>query len=305
MEEAKHGEGAVETVLVEGYFNANRYPVNIMSPALGINVTVPSRGYLMSRDGRKINDPRLEELIGPGRLSREMSNEPVPLVAVVMPGVGTGPRTVYHSPVQSRPLRPSTIPAAGRDDKIPPAQTIPQTHLDKVAREAGGGGPIQVLSIQEAERRGLFGRPARTPVRPVAPTPPPTNPSSDTTEPVAETTVPPAAAPVLKSAHNPNKDVPAHSLTQETEQAPVSAAELMAPAAPGAGAIRTLRQDAPPIDPALIPAPTSRPQERGNSRPRPIRPKPTASAPPIGGEHGEVTGMPDLPSEVVQPPGTV
>jgi hypothetical protein len=68
------------TTNVLGYFNNNPWPVHIAISQLGISIHLDQRGhYVADRQGHKINDPILDQYVGPGQLDREVSNQPVPV----------------------------------------------------------------------------------------------------------------------------------------------------------------------------------------------------------------------------------
>jgi hypothetical protein len=83
-----------QTTNVVGYFNSNPWPVHIAISALGISLHIPNRGeYVKDAEGNKVNDPILEQYVGPGQLSRETSSTPIPIRMFVRPGLHPEVRT--------------------------------------------------------------------------------------------------------------------------------------------------------------------------------------------------------------------
>lgn len=79
-----------QTTNVVGYFNSNPWPVHIAISSLGISLHIPNRGEFVKDDkGNKVNDPILEQYVGPGQLSRETSSTPVPVRMFIRPGAPT------------------------------------------------------------------------------------------------------------------------------------------------------------------------------------------------------------------------
>lgn len=75
-----------QTTNVVGYFNSNPWPVHIAISALGISLHIPNRGeFVKDGEGNKVNDPILEQYVGPGQLSRETSASPVPIRMFIRP----------------------------------------------------------------------------------------------------------------------------------------------------------------------------------------------------------------------------
>lgn len=60
---------------VLGYFNQQKWPVHVHISAVNLSVQLPPKAYLVDRQGRKVNDPRLEVCVGPNGLSREYTQE--------------------------------------------------------------------------------------------------------------------------------------------------------------------------------------------------------------------------------------
>jgi hypothetical protein len=71
------------TTNVKGYFNPNPYRINVSISEPGIFVQLNPMEFILERGtGRKINDPILDKYVGYKMLSPEISNKPVPVIAI-------------------------------------------------------------------------------------------------------------------------------------------------------------------------------------------------------------------------------
>jgi hypothetical protein len=71
------------TTNVKGFFNPNSYRINVSIPDLGVLVQLNPMEFILERGtGRKINDPILDKYVGYKMLSAEISDTPVPVVAI-------------------------------------------------------------------------------------------------------------------------------------------------------------------------------------------------------------------------------
>lgn len=134
------------TTLVLGYFNKHNYPINVNSESLGISVGVPAKGWVVDREGRKINDPRLDAFCRAG-LVKEFSTTPVPLVLLNPPQPPPG--------VGSIPVRGQTATDLQRTPQ-PPKGALPVS-----ATNPANAVPITAMSIEEARRRGIISAPTK------------------------------------------------------------------------------------------------------------------------------------------------
>ena len=190
----------VKTTDIVGYFNGNKYPLNINSNALGLNLTLGPGTYLKDRSGRYINDPRIAEqhLCDIGGLTRELSKVgKVPINALVTPsdlpppptpaGGSTNRTGVSGFAVTAAPLHPHVPPAADGRKTVTPSPTRDQ--LKQVAAEANlavqNSGAVKAMTIEDFNRvaaeanrqtRGQQpsnpqGSPGVKPGAPAAPTP--------------------------------------------------------------------------------------------------------------------------------------
>lgn len=137
---------ASSTVL--GYFNPHSFNVSIASEQLGINVVVPGKQYLTDREGRKINDERLDSFARGGLLVKEFSPTPVPRVVLrttVVP-VSAATAVAVRAPVAG-----TILPPGGKvqlpQPSVPPGQP------------PSGAPSVGAMTIEQAQRQGLIARP--------------------------------------------------------------------------------------------------------------------------------------------------
>lgn len=136
------------TTKVLGYFNPNNWPINIMISELGgMSVVLQQKGhYVLAADGKKINDPILEQHVGVHGLAREMSAKEVPIHYI--------PR-----PVTSKPSASPVSEAAGFV-KGPNGQIMPvlKSAVEYVTAEAlpMNGVPVVGMTVEMARRLKLI-----------------------------------------------------------------------------------------------------------------------------------------------------
>ena len=66
-----------KTTNVSGYFNAERWPIQLVLPGHKITLTLKPGDFILDRKGRKINDPYFETFADSAQLAREISKTPV------------------------------------------------------------------------------------------------------------------------------------------------------------------------------------------------------------------------------------
>jgi hypothetical protein len=157
------------TTLVTGYFNGNKYDLNFNAAVLGINVTLGKGAFLKDRQGRKINDPRLDEYVIPGCLSKELGETPVEIVGLIVPQIiiegvpQTGKPNVGVFPVHAdyrKPVLPKGF-AKQNEMTTPEPMSPPQAVLDNVARTAQatsnpGGSSVKAYTVEYAKSHGII-----------------------------------------------------------------------------------------------------------------------------------------------------
>jgi len=133
------------TTNIVGFFNPHAFPVHIAVSEFNISFTLTNRGeYIVDPTGRKINDPIFERYVSPNGLAREMSENPVPVLAVALR---------EHTPASSLGF------TATQDMKKGPGDTVEHVFRPQVATVASvpamNTNPIGAMSMDEARRRGL------------------------------------------------------------------------------------------------------------------------------------------------------
>jgi hypothetical protein len=176
-----------KTTSVTGYFNSNNYRIAIRSAAIGVNVTLLEGEFVKDREGKKINDPRLDAfLLTPGGLAKEIG-DPVPIrLLSTESGSGVGITAAPYKP-QPMPVKRTSTPNQGMarlpshalitDRPIPPRPALP----------APMGSP------------GFSGGPVKNPVFRPGVTPPGINPAVRAYNSVAES----ERLGVIQRAHRP------------------------------------------------------------------------------------------------------
>jgi hypothetical protein len=142
------------TTKVLGYFNPNPWPIHIMISELGgMSVVLQQKGhYVLSSDGKKINDPILEKHVGANGLAREMAVKEVPINFI--------PR-----PVMARQSASPVLEATGFV-KGPNGQVLPvlKSNVDIVGSPDElpmNGVPVVGMTREMAEKLKLI-KPTRT-----------------------------------------------------------------------------------------------------------------------------------------------
>lgn len=140
---------------VVGYYNGNRWPIQIVASKFNITLTLKPGEYILDRAGRKINDPYFEVFVTNKQLHKEVSEAQVPLISVPVvtaPAAATG--------YQANPVRAVTQwtrDARGVRQPVltqPAPETLPTPTLP-AAVVASASESVTPMSMEEARRRGL------------------------------------------------------------------------------------------------------------------------------------------------------
>lgn len=191
---------------VIGYFNPHSWPVNITSSRLGLNMTVKAKQYVLDRDDKKINDPRLEPYVGAKMLAKELSQTPVSIRWI---GSGLGGPQVAMSPASGFSAS-NEIPQKSPTGGVIPMRPGP-------VMPPGEGNPVRGMTIEEAKRLGLV----RQTIRVVD------GPPDDALNPRSA-----EAAPVISVAHDiPDKRAKQVAAKAQVNVTPGSIAESLSKAA--------------------------------------------------------------------------
>ncbi len=151
-----------EQTYVTGYFNPNKFPISLNSPKVGVSTVLPPSAFVMDRNRVKINDPALEQFVGPGRLSRETSKVAVPIRRI---GTPAGAPVTKSNPVTPLPPSPRIVDQDRRPNATTPISRGPGhaviTGGSRVVNPdvtANGRPVVMGMSIAEAEAKGYLGR---------------------------------------------------------------------------------------------------------------------------------------------------
>jgi hypothetical protein len=267
-----------ERTNVTGYFNPHAFPISLNSPSIGLVQVIKPGGFVVDRQGIKINDPQLDRFVGQNRLSRETTTatDGVAVRRLAKPGE----RPASQSSVIAVPASPAVHSRDNRPNAVTPITRAPGHALisdrkmtvvnpDTTGKESAPRPVVSARTIAEAEKLGYLGR-ARPTVdnldklsvlgstavaarKAQGNLPSPTISASPTTDgisnPVEETTVdvePVTAAQLLKDAGVPPRQAPA-------------------PAEPVQPVAESVELPAPQLDevPAPSPVPAAKPASRG------------------------------------------
>lgn len=188
-----------DTTHTIGYYNGNRWPIQLVISKLNITLTLEPGKYVLDRQGRKINDPYFEVFANNKQLHREISQTPVPII--VIPEV-TAPTTPAPptNPVRAvtqwtrdakgirQPVLTEAAPQPAQPAALPPAVV------------ASASESVRPMSMEEARARGFVRK-----VREV----PEDYGVNDTTG------LPPSGIPKMKYAIDPSVNKPAPPLPKE------------------------------------------------------------------------------------------
>ncbi len=179
-----------EGKFVSGYYNANRWPIQLVISRLNITLHLNPGEFILDKQGRKINDPFFEAYAKNKQLAREMSDTATPVinVPVITAAVsastydGHSVHAVTEFKTDSKGVRQPVMPKA-----------VPQTD-QSINKPAFHG-----MSMDEARRAGLVKKVREVPEDYGTPdnnssTPPPAPPmriAMDTDQPARPQNLPP------------------------------------------------------------------------------------------------------------------
>jgi len=140
-------KSAVHTTHVCGFYNAAKWPIQLVISKLSLTLHLKPGEYILDRSGRKINDPFFESY---PQLKKEISDEPVPLIAV--PEVTPASVTRNNSPVWGTSKFKMSADGVRRPSLPPPV-------AEEAQQDASvGADPVRGMSMEEARRLGLARR---------------------------------------------------------------------------------------------------------------------------------------------------
>ena len=264
------------TTTVVGYYNGNRWPIQLVISKLNITLTLEPGKYVLDRQGRKINDPYFEVFANNKQLHREVTTKEVPIIAI--PEV-TGTTTPS---AQTNPVRAVTSWTRDERGVRQPVLNEPTGGTElPAAVVASASASVQPMSMEEARKRGLVRK-----VREV----PADYGVNDTTG------LPPGGIPKMRYSIDPGVNRPATPLPREMLALPKddpsnpARSQLMAGLSQGSAAPPPEEASSNPFaNTAVVNAPPNSPIMAGT--PAPIM----ESEPAMEAEDPEPMPQPDVP----------
>lgn len=189
------------TTNVVGYYNGERWPIQLVVSKFNVTLTLKPGEYVLDRAGRKINDPFFEAFVANKQLRRETSETPVPYITIPAVNAAAAP-----SP-QANPVRAVTQWSRDSRGVRMPVLTQPQPPAPVAQPEAlppavlaSANESVRPMTMEEARRAGLVRK-----VREV----PEDYGVNDTTG------LPPSNIPRMKVAMDPSMNKPVAPLNRE------------------------------------------------------------------------------------------
>lgn len=149
------------TTNVSGYYNGNRYSIQLVISKLNITLTLKPGEYIMDRQKRKINDPYFEKYVNSKQLHKETSEKQVPLI--IIPEVtNTGIVTQPNNPVRAvstwtRDNKGHRQPVLTQPEPAAPVRAESVAELPAVVVSSSHSS-VTPMSMDEARRLGHAGR---------------------------------------------------------------------------------------------------------------------------------------------------
>ena len=129
-----------------GYFNGNKWPIQLVISKLSITLHLQPGEYILDRQGRKINDPFFEVYANGKQLQRETSDKAVPIIRVPQVSTSVTPRSDGHS------VRTVTDFKEDKNGVRQPVMPAPM----KVPEQAVNKPSVVAMSMEEARKSGLI-----------------------------------------------------------------------------------------------------------------------------------------------------
>ncbi len=131
-----------------GYYNGNRWPIQISIARFNVTLTLQPNEFILDTAGRKINDPFFDRFVLPNRLSRELSDTPVPQI-LVPPVTAATTAPVVNDGQAVRAVTEFTTDAKGiRRPVIPPPRMIQP--------QAANQPSYRGMTMDEARKAGFI-----------------------------------------------------------------------------------------------------------------------------------------------------
>lgn len=153
---------------IRGFLNNNEYPLQLQISKFNQTIQVAAGEYVRDANGRLINDSILAGYVGPGMLVCEQiakGQPPVDLVAI-HPSESGNPVSGTQIVKRDEQQAAHPVSTADRLQKDGRGNVVP-VNLKTVAAHGGpvpaGYNPIVGLSVEEARKAGLIGKPRLVP----------------------------------------------------------------------------------------------------------------------------------------------
>lgn len=189
------------TTNVVGYYNGNRWPIQVVASKFNVTLTLKPGEYILDRQGRKINDPYFEVFANNRQLHRETSETPVP-VLVIPEVTNAAVITQPNNPVKA--VTQWTRDSKGHRQPVIPENAQPATTLP-ASVVASATDSVKPMTMEEARAKGYVRK-----VREV----PEDYGVNDTTG------LPPGGIPKMKYSIDPGVNKPAPPLPKEATSLP-------------------------------------------------------------------------------------
>jgi len=145
-------EQSVETTTISGYFNGNRWPIQLVISRFNCTLHLVPGEFVRDKQQRKINDPFFEAYASTKQLKREVSDVPVPIIRV--PVASHTGLTVPAAQCDGQSVRVVTewkVDAKGlRQPVIPGPVMLPPQPVNKPS--------VIPMTLEEARARGYIGK---------------------------------------------------------------------------------------------------------------------------------------------------
>jgi hypothetical protein len=250
-----------EGKFVSGYYNANRWPIQLVISRLNITLHLNPGEFILDKQGRKINDPFFEAYAKNKQLAREMADAPVPAVNVpVITSAVSASAYDGHSVHAVTEFKTDT--KGVRQPVMPKAAAVADQSVNKPA--------YQGMSMDEARRAGLVRKVREVPEDYGTPdnnssTPPPAPPmriAMDTDQPARPQSLPPQMQAAIATKRPERQQI-----QKALAEGALAAADLDSetgflnsvirnnPTGAGIMAGKPAAQEEPAVDEAPLPAP--------------------------------------------------
>jgi len=150
---SKSVPATVPTTSIVGYYNGNKWPIQLVISKLSITLHLQPGEYILDRQGRKINDPFFEVYANGKQLQRETSDRPVPVIRVPQSVINVAPRSdglSVHAVTEFKEDKHGV-----RQPVMPKPRDIPEQAINKPS--------VIAMSMDEARKSGLIKKPREVP----------------------------------------------------------------------------------------------------------------------------------------------